>query len=239
MNTDKMIFLSVVAITVLVVVGIVFASIKKPAVPVEGVPAELTDTDTMNMLENNKKVKGSEDAVLTIVEFADFECPYCKQIQPVLSQILDEYPSDIRISFMNFPLSFHKGAMPAALAAEAASMQGHFADYHDILFENQPNFSDEDLISYAKELNLDIDKFNADRASSEVNAKVKAYLKLGQTMQIRGTPTFFFVYNNSVELVNIQNSVDFKNKVDTLVASLKKKPQESTSESTPSEKIDN
>lgn len=135
--------------------------------------------------------RGSPMAPLTIVEFSDFECPYCGRAHPVLQQLLSEYEGRVRLVFKQFPLSAHPHAAAAARAAVAAGNQGKFWEMHDLLFEHQRQLEEEDLLGYAEQIGLDMDRFRADLASAETQARVEADKDQGQRLGVEGTPTFF------------------------------------------------
>jgi protein-disulfide isomerase len=139
----------------------------------------------------NSFAKGPADAPVTIVEFSDFECPFCAQAADLVKQITDAYPKDVRFVFKNYPLPFHKNAMPAAKAAVAAGKQGKFFEMHDKLFANARSLSQEFYEKAAGEIGLDVEKFKADMASEEVNKQVQQEMAEASTVAVRGTPTFF------------------------------------------------
>lgn len=135
-------------------------------------------------------VLGSNDALVTIIEFSDFECPYCRRVQPALKRILKEYEGQVRLVFRDFPLSFHKNAQKAAEAAQCAGDQDKFWPYHDKLFE-ETALAPKDLKKYAGELELDMDKFNACLDESKYAQEVKADMQDGQNVGVNSTPSFF------------------------------------------------
>jgi len=136
-------------------------------------------------------VWGSATAPITIIEYSDFQCPYCARAKQVVDQLKEKYGADkIRIAYKHLPLGFHDQARPAALAAQAANRQGKFWEYHDALFVNQADLSEATLVKIATSLKLDLKKFNADRASAEVAKEVDADLADAQRLQIQGTPNF-------------------------------------------------
>ena len=136
-------------------------------------------------------VKGPESAKVTIVEWSDFQCPFCAQGKDLIHQILDKYPKDVKFVFKNYPLPFHPNAMPAAKAAIAAGKQGKFFEMHDKLFENQRELSAEKYEAWAKELGLNVDQFKKDMDAPETAAQVTAEMKEGGDVGVRGTPSFF------------------------------------------------
>lgn len=139
----------------------------------------------------NSPFMGPKDAKVTIIEFSDFQCPYCKRGAETMKEIAKNYPKDVRIVFKHLPLPFHKEAEPAARASFAADKQGKFWEYHDALFNNQQKLSVEFLIEQAKTLGLDVEKFKKDMESEEAKSSVKADMELGQKYGFQGTPGFF------------------------------------------------
>ncbi len=135
--------------------------------------------------------KGNENATIVIVEFSDFQCPACKRAQPIISSILNEYDKKVVLYYRYFPLSFHENARIAAQAAQAASEQGKFWEYHDKLYENQDRLDQASLIKYAEELKLDTNKFVSDMDSNKINEIIDKDIEDGKKLQVQGTPTFF------------------------------------------------
>lgn len=132
---------------------------------------------------------GPEDAKVTIVEFSDFECPYCSAAATATTQIKEKYGDKVRVVYRQFPLSFHKNAHLAHQAALAANEQGKFWEYHDTLFKNQKALQRENLETYAKDLKLDMKKFKAALDTGKYKAAVDADIALGQQVFVQGTPT--------------------------------------------------
>jgi len=135
---------------------------------------------------------GPEDAPITIVEFSDFQCPYCERASDVVKQVRERYPESVRVVYMHFPLeSIHPQARGAAEASLCAADQDRFWDYHDKLFENRRELGKDDLLRYATELELDVPRFEqcvADRTHQErVDQDMETAMELGVT----GTPAFF------------------------------------------------
>jgi protein-disulfide isomerase len=137
-------------------------------------------------------VRGNPSARVTIVEFSDFECPHCRMAEPWLKQILDEYPKDVKLVFMNYPLSNHPNATNAAAAAVAAGKQKKFWAYHDKLFDNQEKLRMPDLIRYAEELKLDVERFKADLETAKgPKGRVSLDKQAGEKADITGTPSIY------------------------------------------------
>ena len=135
--------------------------------------------------------RGAPMAPITIVEFSDFECPYCGRAHPVLQELLREFEGQVKVVFRNFPLSAHPRAVPAARAAVAAGNQGKFWEMADLLFEHQRQLEDEDLERYATQLSLDVERFRADLRATETQAQVDRDRAEGERLDVSGTPSFF------------------------------------------------
>ncbi len=135
--------------------------------------------------------RGAPMAQVTIVEFSDFECPYCGRAHSILQQVLTEFEGRVRLVFKNYPLTGHPRAMPAARAAVAAGNQRKFWEMHDLLFEHQTQLEEEDLESYAQQLGLDMERFRRDMTSAETQRRIEADRAEGQRVGVEGTPTFF------------------------------------------------
>jgi predicted DsbA family dithiol-disulfide isomerase len=136
--------------------------------------------------------KGAPKPTVTIVEWADFECPACAAARPVLDGLLEKHPNDVRLVFKHFPLSIHPNAETAARAAVAAAKQGKFWQMHRLLFENQDRGLDRANIDrLAREAGLDMKQFAHDVESEEAADLVMRDRKLGEKFELGGTPTLF------------------------------------------------
>ena len=151
------------------------------------------DPDKVHTIPSGKSpIKGPEDASVTIVEFSDYQCPFCARSEPLIAQALEAYPTQARFVFKHFPLtSIHPHAMGASKAAVAAQKQGKFWEMHELLFANQRALSPEQLQGYAQQIGLDMEQFKADMESAEVENLVKEDMRLAQQVGVRGTPTIF------------------------------------------------
>jgi protein-disulfide isomerase len=135
---------------------------------------------------------GPEDAPVTLVEYGDYECPYCLMAFPILKGIRRRLGARLRFVFRNFPLTkIHPHAQHAAEAAESAAAQGKFWEMHDIIFENQHALADEDLLRYAKILRLDVDRLARELAEGTHAKRVRDDFRNGVRSGVNGTPTFF------------------------------------------------
>lgn len=136
--------------------------------------------------------KGAEKAPVTIVKFEDYECPFCKQVQPTFTELLSRYNGKVRLVHKDLPLdAIHPQARQAAEAARCADEQGKFWSYHDVLYAKAPKLGPKDLKSYAKEVELDINAFERCFDSGKLKAIVQRDLMDGAQLGLTGTPTFF------------------------------------------------
>jgi protein-disulfide isomerase len=163
----------------------------------------------------NSPSKGPANAKVTIIEFSDFQCPYCSKGKETMDQVLKAYPNDVRVVFKNMPLSFHKEAEPAARAALAAHKQGKFWEMHDALFAKQADLSAELYTKTAESLGLDLAKFKADFESEELKKAVAADMELATKNGITGTPGFFV---NGVAVRGAYPYEHFKSLIDRWLA---------------------
>jgi protein-disulfide isomerase len=139
----------------------------------------------------NAPIRGSKNAKVTIVEWADFQCPFCVRVNPTLEQIIKEYGDKVRIAFKHLPLSMHAKARAAHSAAEAAHRQGKFWEMHDLIFASPKDLSPETYLRYANEMGLDIDQYNSDITSSSVRKVIDDDLATAGKFGVSGTPSFF------------------------------------------------
>jgi len=189
----------------------------------QATPAALATPKPVTIDVGDNPAKGPADAKVTIVEFSDFQCPYCARfVQETMPQILSNYGDKVRFVFMNFPLSqIHENAEKAAEAGECANEQGAFWQFHDIMFQNQSALTVDNLKSYAAQLNLDTAKFNecldsgkmADAVAADMAVAEKAVTDAGLTRF--GTPAFFI---NGNSLSGAQPYENFKAVLDAALA---------------------
>jgi len=137
-------------------------------------------------------IRGEKDAAVTIVEFSDFHCPFCKRVQTTLTQLIDHYTGKIKLVYRDFPLGqLHPQASRAAEAARCAQDQGRFWEYHDALFQQAPKAGEEDLKHYANEVGLDAETFASCLFQSVHHEAVQRDLDEGTRLGVSGTPAFF------------------------------------------------
>lgn len=162
--------------------------------PSQGGNAPSPIAPKVNLDIGDDPVKGDPDAPVTIIEFSDFECPFCGRFySDTLGQLEKEYIDTGKVKFVykDFPLSFHPQAEPAAVAASCAGEQGKFWEYHDKIFDNQASLSSGSYTTWASELGLDASKFKECVDSGKYEAEIQEDIKEGSAAGVKGTPAFF------------------------------------------------
>ena len=158
--------------------------------------------------------QGPQDAKITIFAYHDFECPHSQRAAKTLEPLLKQYAGKVRLVFKNKPQTSHQHAEAAAKAALAAHMQGRFWEYHDLLFENSTKLEEEVFLQLAKELDLDIEKFNTDRNSKTVGEKLNADIAEANKHSLRVSPTFIM---NGVVVTGTRSQSYFNNIIKRLL----------------------
>jgi protein-disulfide isomerase len=157
----------------------------------------------------NSPTIGLAESKIVLVEFSDFQCPYCAQAQKTLKQFMVKHGDEVEFVYKHFPLtSIHSEAIPAAKAAWAAGQQGKFWEYHDRLFSKQKNLGEKGYVSIARTLKLDLKQFNQDRNSSAADAAIAQDTQLAQKLELTSTP--FMMLNDeaffgAVSLTEMEN----------------------------------
>lgn len=159
--------------------------------------------------------KGPEGAKVTLVEFSDFQCPFCGRVTPTLDQVQETYGDDVRIVFKHLPLRIHPQAPMAHAAAEAAKAQGKFWEMHDLIFANQRQLTEEKFVEYAGQLDLNVDQFKRDLASEETKKRVDADVAEAARLGVTGTPGFFI---NGRFVSGAKPFSDFQRRIDAALA---------------------
>ena len=159
---------------------------------------------TLPVSEGRDHVQGPADAGVTLIEYGDYECPYCGAAYPIIKEVQTRMGERLRFVFRNFPIATsHPHAGQAAEAAEAAAAQGRFWEMHDLLYENQKLLRDEDLRGYAEKLELDVDLFDRELVEHVHAARVHDDFMGGVRSGVNGTPTFYINgvrYDDSYDL---------------------------------------
>jgi protein-disulfide isomerase len=173
-----------------------------------------------NVSIENAPVKGAANAPITIVEFSDHECPFCSRVLPTVDEIMKNYNGKVKLAFRHNPLPFHPRAMPAAKAAVAAQRQGKFWEMSTLMFKNQQALTDDNFKKWAKELKLDLKKFEKDMKDPAVQKMIEEDSNFARSNGAGGTPSFFI---NGVLLVGAQPAEKFKEVIEALLAENTKK----------------
>jgi protein-disulfide isomerase len=166
---------------------------------------------------------GNENGIITVTEYADFQCPACASFYPIVSQVKEQFKDDVRFEFKHFPLvQIHPNATTAHRAAQAAASQGKFWEMHDLLYERQQAWSQSTnptsvFEEYARELNLDIEIYKADVASSDTLAIINADIEAGKQVNVNSTPTFFIDGNQVEDGASIASVEDFANAIQAAI----------------------
>ncbi len=174
--------------------------------------------------DNSLHVRGPRDAPVTMEVYGDFQCPSCASASHAIDELQKQYAQQLRVVFYEFPLAMHKHAVEAAMAAEAAGLQGKFWEMHDSLYQYQDIWSKVSDVShffeaYAESSGLDVARFRADRESTDVQARVKAEGDAGAARGVKNTPTIFV---NGTEMRNGFTLDQLKETIDAALAAQKK-----------------
>jgi protein-disulfide isomerase len=167
---------------------------------------------TLPVAEDRDHVQGAPDAAVTLLEYGDYECPYCGAAYPIVKEIQEAMGDGLRFVFRNFPITTaHPHAEQAAEAAEAAAAQDGFWPMHDVLYENQQRLEAEDLLGYADRIGLDVERFERELEEHVHAARVHEDFMSGVRSGVNGTPSFY------VNGVRYDDSYD----LDTMLAALR------------------
>ncbi|MFH1430781.1 MAG: DsbA family protein [Candidatus Uhrbacteria bacterium] len=183
-------------------------------VPDEGTPTAPQPVDIAVSADDH--VRGNPDASITIVEWSDFQCPFCSRFHPTVQQVIAEYGDDVRWVYRHFPLdSLHSEARPAAEASECADEQGKFWEFADALYEHQDELSAEYYDTLADELGLDRVQFDECVASRKYESKVRAQEQSGLAVGVRGTPGS---YINGIEIPGAVPFAQLQSVIESILA---------------------
>ena len=169
-------------------------ALDKRGISLEQARAEMeADNKVWDIPDEDSPVFGNaKNPKLTIVEFTEFQCPYCSRIAPVMKELNEKYPDKIKFVYKHFPLSFHSNAKAAAASAIAAQKQGKFWEYRYALAPHSRELSDSTYLAVAKEIGLDVEKFKKEMAlDSAMEARIDKDFQLGVQVGVQGTPNFY------------------------------------------------
>jgi len=189
------------------------AAIREALIKYENTPPPLLDPQATKLSTDGDPVRGQANAKVTIVEFSDFQCPFCAEAAGQVKQLLAQYPNQVKLVFKEYPLDSHAMAGIAAEAALAAQAQGKFWEMHDKLYANFRTLTYTRMLAWAKELGLDVARFKADLDSHKFAARVASEEKQGEVAGVEGTPTFFIDghrFNAAFEVATVAPLVNKK-----------------------------
>ena len=169
------------------------------------------DLPRLDVSVDDDPAKGADNAPVTIVQFAEYQCGYCGAARETLDKVMDSYPGKVRMVFRDFPLGFHDRAVPAAIAANCAGDQGKYWEMHDLLMDDQRALEDATFQAYARQLKLDLGAFETCKADPAQRAEVEADMAAGQELGVSGTPAFFI---NGIMLSGAQPFEQFQTIID-------------------------
>jgi protein-disulfide isomerase len=162
-----------------------------PSQPPAAAPTPAPQVQVRNVEPGDGPSLGNKNAKVTIVEWSDFQCPFCGKALPTLQEIERTYKDDVKVVWRNQPLSFHPNALPAAKAAMAAAKQGKFWQMHDLMFANQQELSDAKYAEWAKKIGLNVARWKKDKESPQIAAAIEKDARYGLEVGADGTPSFF------------------------------------------------
>ena len=180
--------------------------------------ADADDGELQDVRVGAAPIRGADRAPVTIVVFTDFQCPFCAKAETTMHELTAKYGNRVRIAFKNNPLPFHEAARLASRAALAAGEQGKFWEYHDVLFAHQDALGREALLGYAKDLGLDVARFQSAMDADRTGAAVDADIAEAKKLSVMGTPAFFV---NGRRVVGAQPMAKFEGLVDEALARAK------------------
>jgi protein-disulfide isomerase len=202
-----------------------------PSAPSAARPAAAPGEDTTFRVPlDESPQKGAASALVTIVEFSDYQCPFCSRAHNTVVQLQKDYGEKLRVVMKQNPLSFHNRAKPAALAALAAGEQGKYWEMHDKMFANQQALEDANLEQYARDIGLNVDKWKADMQSPKFQSQIDKEQALAMSLGATGTPAFFI---NGKKLSGAQPIDNFKRIIDAELS----RAQEMVKGGTPADQV--
>ncbi len=163
------------------------------------------------LLADSGHIRGAPDATVNIVEYSDFQCPFCKKAVATLEQLLEEYDGKVNLEYRHLPIPSHEFAPKAAEASECAADQGKFWEYHDILFERQSSLGENSLKRYAADIGLNTTLFESCLGSGVMSPRVRADAEEAAKARVSSTPTFFI---NGKKVVGAQPIEQFRKVID-------------------------
>ena len=193
---NKVFIIVTLATVILLVGGVLLMTREKPTSTINSTILVPEGSIGTSGFVDGKYLPASSSATVTLVEFGDYECPACALYSPFIKQLLTDFAGKVTFVFRNYPLSYHTNALSSSYAVEAAGLQGKYWEMHEKMYATQNDWSVLDnatdvFLGYAKEMELDIEKFKSDMASDIVINKVKKDTNDGNTVRLTETPTYY------------------------------------------------
>ena len=217
---------AIIAIVALVTIGVATAVYRAKMQPVSRASAAVSPTPLAGNEKEDKSlhVRGPSSAPVTIEIYGDFQCPSCAIATAIIDDLEKQYAGQLRVVFREFPLAMHQHAMEAAMAAEAAGLQGHFWEMHDMLYKYQSVWSRASTVStffsaYAESLGLNAGEFAIDSKSPEIQAQITSQGDAGVARGVKNTPTIFI---NGREVLGAFKRENLQAAIDAALAEKKK-----------------
>ncbi|MCE7936281.1 DsbA family protein [Candidatus Saccharibacteria bacterium CPR2] len=208
-------FWIILTVCVLLLVGIFVVASKQEDEKKSDNPSYTEFINEPLVVRENDHKRGASQPKVTLIEFADFQCPACGSFYPILKQLESDFPQDLQMVFRHFPLTnIHPNAMSAHRAAEAAAKQGKFFEMHDLLYENQQQWSESSSTqlvfeAFAKQLGLNEEQFKQDLSNEDAFNFISAQSDGGRKLGLSGTPSFY-INGERIENDKISSYEDFK-----------------------------
>ena len=205
-----------VALLTATVAAMLYRSKMHPAAQASGAANVPAPTVAQEHEDGSIHVRGPSNAPVTLEVYGDFQCPSCATATAMVDELQKQYCDQLRVVFLEFPLAMHQHALEAAMAAEAAGVQGHFWEMHDMLYRYQPVWSSASNVTplfaaYAESLGLDVNRFRNDAKSAEIQARVVSDGDGGVARGVKNTPTIFVngrMVENAFRREVLQEAID-------------------------------
>ncbi|KKS14483.1 MAG: DSBA-like protein thioredoxin domain-containing protein [candidate division WWE3 bacterium GW2011_GWC1_41_7] len=177
----------------------------------------LNEINTDELIAGHTYVQGPEDAPVTLVEFSDYQCPACKAFHPIIQNVFNNNSGTLRWAYRHYPLPQHPYARKAAEAAQIAGEQGKFWEYSALMFKNQENLTEEDLIKYAEQVGLDVAKFTDSLKNGSYATIINDDIAAANKLKINATPTFFL----NGKMMKFEDLENFNNQINKEIEKFK------------------
>jgi len=191
-NSSTYLIFSAIVIAGLIIGGaIIYSNDSSSSSSQASLIGDEQSSESSKVTVTDGQIRGNSEASIVIVEFSDFECPYCANFHQTMNQVISDYPEDIKWIYKHFPLAFHEYARPTAEASECAAEQGKFWEFADQIFENQSRLGQDLYTEIVQDLGLNPDQFQECVSSRKYKDKVESDYQEGISAGVKGTPGSF------------------------------------------------